>query len=434
MFICIKKQIVEKVIKAKAINLCLFFLISFAIQAQQLDKVALERLVAKSKETNSMGLTVYLNGKLEYSKCFDTICPPSSTASFAKSVASLAIGLLITQKKLDSVNVPVYRFYPEWNQGQKKFITIKHLLNHTSGIEAMRGPRDVEASNNCIQFALASELSDKPGTKFYYNNEACNILAGIVQKASGMRMDEYIQKFIFNKIGISDYIWYTDYYRQCRIEKNDTLNFSNVNKDCLKMGNPYVMGGLAIKSEDMAKIGLFMLNKGKWNNEQIINESWINECLAPSQSFNKEYGYLWWLVYDTEKSYTEFGDEQINKLKSLNLPDSLINELKTIKRRYMNSGDLNEAIEALPYIKRIGGRMELTRVLYLDKQYFDPIGKLVIEEGARIIGYAGKGDGGNYLYVFPEKKLVVARKAAPRRARSYDQFFDIETMIYNLVK
>jgi CubicO group peptidase (beta-lactamase class C family) len=45
----------------------------------------------------------------------------------------------------------------------------------------------------------------------------------------------------------------------------------------------------------MARFGLLALNKGKWNNEQIINESFFNESISSSQNINPSYGYLWWL-------------------------------------------------------------------------------------------------------------------------------------------
>ena len=45
----------------------------------------------------------------------------------------------------------------------------------------------------------------------------------------------------------------------------------------------------------MARFGLLALNKGKWKNETIINESFFNESISTSQNINPSYGYLWWL-------------------------------------------------------------------------------------------------------------------------------------------
>ena len=49
-------------------------------------------------------------------------------------------------------------------------------------------------------------------------------------------------------------------------------------------------------TKSMAKFGLLALNKGKWNKEQIINESFFTESSSVSQNINPSYGYLWWLM------------------------------------------------------------------------------------------------------------------------------------------
>lgn len=46
----------------------------------------------------------------------------------------------------------------------------------------------------------------------------------------------------------------------------------------------------------MARFGLLALNKGNWNNNQIVNETYFNESITSSQAINPSYGYLWWLL------------------------------------------------------------------------------------------------------------------------------------------
>ena len=48
-------------------------------------------------------------------------------------------------------------------------------------------------------------------------------------------------------------------------------------------------------TRSMARFGLLALNKGKWNDQQIINESFFKESINSSQNFNPSYGYFWWL-------------------------------------------------------------------------------------------------------------------------------------------
>src|SRR3546814_19063982 len=67
---------------------------------------------------------------------------------------------------------PVADFYPEWKQGQKQQITLRMLLNHSSGLQnARRADVEIYPAPDAIQLALAAELSSKPGTAASYNNK-----------------------------------------------------------------------------------------------------------------------------------------------------------------------------------------------------------------------------------------------------------------------
>src|SRR5699024_765363 len=96
-------------------------------------------------------------------------------------------------------------------------------------------------SPNFIQLALSASVADKPGTKFAYNNKAVNLLSGIIQKASGQKMDHYLRGGLFKEMGITDFNWRTD-----------------------DEGNPIAMAGLQIYPSDLAKLGQLVLHKGSW--------------------------------------------------------------------------------------------------------------------------------------------------------------------------
>jgi len=55
-------------------------------------------------------------------------------------------------------------------------------------------------------------------------------------------------------------------------------------------------GGLWINSEDLARFGLLVLNRGKWGSKQIVSDKWWTDATVPSAVANSpDYGYLWWL-------------------------------------------------------------------------------------------------------------------------------------------
>src|SRR5580765_2335722 len=82
--------------------------------------------------------------------------------SCTKSIVNFGIGRLIDQGKIKSLDQPVYEFYPEWKQGRKQLITIRHLLDHTSGLQALRTTEEIYPAPDFIQLALAAEMETDP--------------------------------------------------------------------------------------------------------------------------------------------------------------------------------------------------------------------------------------------------------------------------------
>jgi CubicO group peptidase (beta-lactamase class C family) len=297
--------------------------------------------------------------------------------SATKSVVNLAIGCLITQGKIKSVDQPVCEFYPEWKQGRKKNITIRHLLNHISGLQNLpQSNIEIYPSPDFVQLALAAELSDDPCATFSYNNKAVNLLAGIVQKASGKRMDLYIKDEIFTPLGITDFSWTLD-----------------------KAGNPHVMAGLQILPADFAKIGQLVLNRGKWNGRQIIAESWFDISMRPGQDFAPTCGLLWWLIPDHIAYIID--DDQINKLAAKGVSADFLNKVKLLKGRYENQDEVQAALQ-----KVFGDQWQQEIMSVLSPLSLSLTKK---EFGKKIVAYYANGYLGQYLVIIPQKNLVIVR-------------------------
>jgi CubicO group peptidase (beta-lactamase class C family) len=257
----------------------------------RVNKSQLDSLISKAKDANSKSLFVYFNGEKLFGEYFDNDSSPQDVMSVTKSVSSLAIGKLITDGLLSSVDEPVYKFYPEWKQGLKQNITIRHLLNHTSGIDNPDYTDGVYPFPDYVQLVLASDITGKTDTTFFYNNKAVNLIAGIVQKISGERMDKYIARTIFKPLGITKAFWQTDAFIYSYV------NFNKIDSTLLNKGNPPVMAELFINGEDLLKIGVLILNKGMWEGNRLISEEYLNEALTPSK-MNSNCGLLWYLIND----------------------------------------------------------------------------------------------------------------------------------------
>jgi CubicO group peptidase (beta-lactamase class C family) len=254
-------------------------------------QVYLDSLVQEAKASNSKSLFVHFDGKQVFGEYFDQDASPQDAMSVTKSVSSLAIGKLITDGLLASVDEPVYTFYPEWKQGLKEKITIRHLLNHTSGIHNPDYTLGVYPFPDYVQLALSADITGKTDSAFFYNNKAVNLIAGIVQKITGERMDLYIARTLFKPLGITSAYWQTDAYLY------SAMNLNKTDTALLNQGNPPVMAELFINGEDLLKIGILILQKGVWEGNRILSEQYLKEALTPSR-VNPNCGLLWWLIND----------------------------------------------------------------------------------------------------------------------------------------
>src|SRR5262249_27007483 len=115
---------------------------------------------------------------------------------------ALAVGFLLDGKKLESLDEPLWHFFPELKQGLKERLTVRHLLTHTTGIQ--NDGADLARVSDLVRFALAADLETEPGARAAYNDKALALLAGLVEKASGTKADDYLREKLFTPLGIRD--------------------------------------------------------------------------------------------------------------------------------------------------------------------------------------------------------------------------------------
>src|SRR5690606_27116187 len=196
---------------------------------------AIERV---GTDSHSDSLLVIRDGEVLLERYRDGEPAPIELMSATKSVVAIGIGLLLAQNHLDSLDAPVSTWYPEWRQGRKADITVRMLLDHTSGLQnTPNAGAEIYPAPDVVQLALAAELDSAPGEACSYNNKATNLLAGITHKASGKPMDEYLGARLFTPLGIEAGEWHRD-----------------------EAGNPHAMAGLPLAARDAAKLGQLLLD------------------------------------------------------------------------------------------------------------------------------------------------------------------------------
>ncbi len=241
--------------------------------AAGIDPTALAHLVLRARALHSDAVVILKDGRLLRDMRFGHAAEPIESGSIAKSVVAVAIGHLLYTGQLRSLDEPVSSWYPEWKSGGKQAITLRQLMNHTSGLEAAADTAAVEESPDIIQQALDAPLAHPPGSRFFYNNKAVNLLAGIVEKTTRRKLDEYVRDEIFAPLGIARFAWMRD-----------------------PAGNPQVFAGLALDARDLARIGQLMLAGGVYDGKRLLSADFVRESVAPAQPFSPTSGLLWWVI------------------------------------------------------------------------------------------------------------------------------------------
>jgi len=343
--------------------------------SQGLNQTILDSIVKESNRTNSNALIIYKNEKIVYENYFNKPIQRIDAMSATKSVVSIAVMLLLENGFIDSLQQPIYTIYPEWNQGNKKKITIQHLLEHSSGLQNVSNAGiEVEIAPDVIKLALSAELENLPGTKFSYNNKACNLLAGIIEETSELKLDEFLDKYLFAPMDIKDYYWRTD-----------------------PSGNPYAMAGLEILPADFAKIGLLMLKNGKWNGRQLVSEQGVQIMLESSER-NKMYGLQWWLAFEDEDYVI---DSEFIASISGKTDDKTLRLVEKLNGNYANMNEVVGKAKSIFSMEELQAIGKLFGGLSKNNWKITPNGKMVTYSA---IGYLGQ-----YLIIVPEKDIVLVR-------------------------
>ena len=199
--------------------------------------------------------------------------------SVSKQFTAAAVLLLEQQGKL-SVNDDVRKYVPEVPV-YGYTITLRHLLNHTSGIkdwgtiaDITGWPRGTKAYSNddALQFiSMQKTLNNKPGDEYIYSNSNYNLLAIILQRVSGISLSEFSKKYIFEPVGMNNTEW-RDNYRKVVLNRATAYSKSGNNYVTnMPNENAYGNGGLLTTAEDLLLWNNFYL-AGKLGSPSLLSK------------------------------------------------------------------------------------------------------------------------------------------------------------------
>ncbi len=253
-----------------------------------------EEFLLKTKTSSFM---VIRNDTILYENYFHgaSINQPQIIFSVTKSITSALAGIAINEGKIKSIDQKVSDFIPEFKVDERDNITIRHLLNMTSGLD-FEDRRTVFKlghayyTSDIDEYILKVKLAHPPGTYFAYKSIDTQLLGECIAKATGIPIETYLEEKLWKPIGAEYDAFFT-------LDKEG--------------GSPRVYGGLAACTRDLAKLGKLYMQMGKWGNKQIIPEYWVSQSITRRINKGDNYwGYTnsWWLMSYVDKNIDELTD------------------------------------------------------------------------------------------------------------------------------
>lgn len=205
--------------------------------------------------------------------------------SVTKSVLSILIGIAIDKGIIPSLDVHIDGYIrPIFSSldSAKGQITLRQLITMSCGLKWAGIPVASDYmpwmnSNDKLAYILNKPLLNEPGTVFNYSDGAAHLLSIVLTRASGMSANNFAYQYLFEPLGMTTKRWNKD---------NRGFNYGGVQ--------------LFLLPQDMIKIGMLMLQKGKFKDNQIVSSAWVDSSKAYQINHNgllpytDSYGYYWW--------------------------------------------------------------------------------------------------------------------------------------------
>jgi CubicO group peptidase (beta-lactamase class C family) len=209
---------------------------------------------------NSKSFIILVNGRIVMENYFNGHDASKGWywASAGKTLTSTITGIAEQEGFINTNNKVSDYLGTGWTSlplEKENLITNKHLLTMTSGLDD---------TTDDVTPAKLLYIADA-GSRWAYHNVYVK-LQDVVAKATNQTWSNYFNAKLRDKIGMEGNWFQVD---------NNSVYFST--------------------TRSMARFGLLMYNKGKWDNTQIINENYCTNATNTSQTINQSYGYLWWL-------------------------------------------------------------------------------------------------------------------------------------------
>lgn len=219
--------------------------------------------------------------------------------SMAKSVATTLIGAAVQDGLIGGVDDPLTRYLPELIGTAYDGVTIRQLMQMTSGVKwddthtdpnsERRHMLDLQVAQQpgtIMGYMANLERAAEPGTVWNYSTGETHVVGALVKAATGQWLSDYLSARIWSRLGMeADACWW--------LEAKDGLEVAG--------------SGICATLRDYTRFARFILDNGVIDGERILPENWLREATSPRMVGGQQvdYGYMWWPVPDFAGRYDD---------------------------------------------------------------------------------------------------------------------------------
>lgn len=245
-----------------------------------------------NKANGTVAYVIIKNDSIWFENYYNGFNVNSQTNSFsmAKSYVSGLLGKAIMQGHIKSLDQPVSDFLPTFNEGLAAKMTIGDLSSMASGTnwdEKYYSPLSITTrayfDDDLEKVMLGLKVVDEPGQSFKYASGDTQILAMVIEKATGKKLYNYLTESFWKPLN----------------SENPTL--WQVDSESHDLVKAYCC--IASNAKDFARFGKLYKDHGKWNGKQILDSTFVSKSIKPVYSDGDMYGYGMWLQSTGSKNF-----------------------------------------------------------------------------------------------------------------------------------
>jgi CubicO group peptidase (beta-lactamase class C family) len=255
------------------------------------DPTGIDEAERYADSTGSVALLIYHQGALRYEKYWPGFDRTTRTNpnSMHKTVLGLLVGAAIADGFIDSVDSPASKWITEWQGDDRRDITVRDLLQMSSGLEV-----PIFGTWKSARILFGSDLAAgvlglprvKPrGSEYQYSNANSQTLLILLERATGQRYSSYLSSRLWQRLGADDAALWMD----------------------REGGLPRGFCCLFATARDWLRVGRLFLDGGRVAENQVVPLEWMIDTVKPAPK-NSNFGYQIWLGSPpgTERRYNDY--------------------------------------------------------------------------------------------------------------------------------